>query len=86
MIQSTVADTMAIAVDEIAKERNRRNLEFKLTNQVHDAFIAMVPAHELDIAKEIIHNGMSKVEIPMPTGKPLMLDTDLDVFTRWCEE
>jgi DNA polymerase I-like protein with 3'-5' exonuclease and polymerase domains len=84
-IQSTVADTMAIAVDRIVKERNRHNMRFQLMNQVHDAFIALIPDDELTVANKIIEDGMSGVDIPMPHGKPLRLATDLDVSKRWCE-
>lgn len=84
-IQSTVADTMAIAIDRIAKERNRRNMRFRLMNQVHDAFIALIPDEELEEAQSIIDVGMSGVEIPMPHGTPLRLETDMDISKRWCE-
>lgn len=85
-IQSTVADTMAIAADRLSNIRQREGLNFRLFNQVHDAFLFALPEGEVDATIKVIHEGMGGIDIPMPSGKPLRLEVDVDVFTRWGEK
>jgi DNA polymerase I-like protein with 3'-5' exonuclease and polymerase domains len=85
-IQSTVADTMAIAADRIVQERARRKLKFTFRNQVHDSFLFNVPTTEVAAAREVIREGMGGIRIPMPSGKPLTLGVDIDVYERWSEK
>jgi len=85
-IQSTVADTMAIAADRLSNIRQREGLSFRLFNQVHDAFLFALPEGEVEATTKAIHEGMGGIDIPMPSGKPLRLEIDVDVFTRWGEK
>jgi len=82
-IQSTVADCMALAAEELDKARKERGLGFKIINQIHDAFIFIVPTAELELTSKIIVECMA-VEIPLYSGQPLKLGVDVDVYDRWC--
>jgi uracil-DNA glycosylase family 4 len=85
-IQSTVADTMAIAADKLSQLRSERGLSFRLFNQVHDAFLFTLPEAEVEATTQLIEEGMGGIDIPMPSGKPTRLGIDVDVFTRWGEK
>jgi len=84
-IQSTVADTMAIAAERIVRQRNAQKLTFKTINQVHDAYLFSVPKTELVPSLEVIRAGMTGIGIPTPSG-PLYLDIDIDTYHRWGEK
>jgi len=85
-IQSTVADTMMIAMQLIVEYRQKHNLRFRLINQVHDALMLEVPEIELDATKEMLKNTMGNIDIPMPAGRTLRLGIDIEVMSRWSEE
>jgi DNA polymerase I-like protein with 3'-5' exonuclease and polymerase domains len=82
-IQSTVADCMAIAAEILDQRRSKEKLGFKMINQIHDAFIFLVPENELEITSKIIEESMG-VEIPLPSGSALILGVDLEIYDRWC--
>jgi len=83
-IQSTVADTMAIAAERIAVQAAAQNLTFKTINQIHDAFLFSVPEVELPAATEVIRAGMAGIGIPV-LGGPMYLGIDIDTYYRWGE-
>jgi len=82
-IQSTVADCMALAAEILDQKRSEHNLGFKMINQIHDAFIFLVPENELEITSKIIEESMG-VGIPLPSGSSLVLGVDVEVYDRWC--
>jgi uracil-DNA glycosylase family 4 len=82
-IQSTVADCMALAAEILAQRRKEFSLKFKMINQIHDAFIFIIPESELETTCEIIEKSMA-VAIPLPHGGSLRLGVDVDIYDRWC--
>jgi uracil-DNA glycosylase family 4 len=82
-IQSTVADCMALAAEILAQKRMEFSLDFKMINQIHDAFIFIIPEAELETTCGIIEKSMA-VAIPLPHGGSLRLGVDIDVYDRWC--
>jgi DNA polymerase-1 len=84
-IQGTVGDTMSLAIDRVANERNRRGLRMQIINQVHDALLFEVPEDNVDECVEVIRWGMSDIDLPMPAG-PLRLEVDVDFYKRWGEK
>jgi DNA polymerase-1 len=82
-IQSTVADCMALAAEILAQKRKELSLNFRMINQIHDAFIFIIPEDELSTTCEIIEKSMA-VAIPLPHGGSLRLGVDVDVYDRWC--
>lgn len=82
-IQSTVADCMSIATEILNQRRSKDKLGFKMINQIHDAFLFLVPEKELEITSKIIEESMG-VSIPLPSGESLVLGVDLEVYDRWC--
>lgn len=85
-IQSTVADTMRLAMTYVIRERDRCGLQFRVANQIHDALLLVLPEAEVDAAITILKNQMGNIPIPMPTGKSLVLGVDIDIHTRWGEK
>jgi uracil-DNA glycosylase family 4 len=85
-IQSTVADTMALSCWRIVESRKKQGLGFKIVNQIHDAFLLMVPENEVPQTEELVEESMGGIEIPMPSGKPLRLGVDVDLYSRWGEK
>jgi len=82
-IQSTVADCMALAAEILAQKRKEFSLNFKMINQIHDAFIFVIPENELEETCRVIESSMA-VAIPLPSGGSLSLGVDIDVYDRWC--
>jgi len=82
MIQSTVADTCLITLWLLVRERKSRGLNFKIVNQIHDAVILEVPEDEIDATKQVLHDTMGTIPIPMKP-EPLVLGIDIDVMSRW---
>ncbi len=67
-IQGTSADLIKIAMVEIDKEIQQRNLKSIMTIQVHDELVFEVAAEELDIMKELVIHKMesvAKLSIPL---------------------
>lgn len=85
-IQSTVGDTMRIAMTATCAQFRAQQMQSYLINQIHDALMALAPADELDQAIAIMTKAMSDVAIPMPDGTELKLGVDLDVYVRWGEK
>ena len=85
-IQSTVADTMRMACSRVLDERNRRMMRSKISIQIHDALMSVTPIEETEEMIEVYKQQMGGVPIPMPTGTPLILDVDIDIYTRWGEK
>jgi len=86
-VQSTVADTAQIAMDLIERYRGTNGLKFRIQNQVHDAIMLEVPKEEITICKNMFHEVMGKIDIPVGgTLGTLRLAVDVDVFTRWGEK
>lgn len=85
-IQNTVADTMRIAMHRVMVERDRQHLKSRIANQIHDALLARVPNDEVERMTEILRTKMGGIPIPLPSGGTLMLEVDIEYFTRWGEK
>jgi len=85
-IQSTIADTMRLAMSRVLRIRDEENLRFKVVNQIHDALIAMVPIEEKDKCINALQRGMSGIKIPMPNNVSLELGVDIEMYARWGEK
>ena len=67
-IQGTAADIIKIAMINVYKELNNRNLKSKLILQVHDELLIEVKQNELEEVKEILRNCMEqaiKMNVPL---------------------
>jgi len=85
-IQNTVSELMRVATRKVTDLRAKRNLAFKIVNQVHDALFLIAPVEQLDASIACLEEGMTSVGIPMPSGETVFLRVDTDVYTRWGEE
>ena len=86
-IQSTVADTCMIAMQLMDEYRARTGLRFRMVNQIHDAMIVEVPKDEVEETKQMFKDTMGSIDIPIENSdKPLRLDIDIDLMTRWGEK
>jgi len=80
---------MALALDALLTARSEMSLGFTIFNQIHDAFLFLIPEDELEETCNMIKDRMS-VPIPLPKPLPdgsnyLKLRIDIDVYDRWCE-
>jgi uncharacterized membrane protein len=83
-IQSTVADTVQIAMDKMRQYRDNTGLEFILQNQIHDAVMVECPLENVPAVKEMFHATMAAIDIPIPgSSKSFRLGVDIDVYERW---
>ncbi len=67
-IQGSAADMIKLAMINIHADMKLKNLNSKMTMQVHDELVFEVPKNELDVLKEIISNRMRnaiKMEVPI---------------------
>lgn len=79
-IQGTAADIMKIAMINIHKEMQEKQLSSKLIMQVHDELNFDVVKDELEMMKQIISKGMQEaVKLSVP------LDADIGVGNNWLE-
>lgn len=79
-IQGTAADIIKLAMVEVSKRLNARNLNTKLILQVHDELIFDVPKAETDEVVQLVHNCMEQVaKLSVP------LDADVKVGNSWYE-
>ncbi len=79
-IQGTAADVIKIATVNIAEELHRRELESRMTAQVHDELIFEVAPGELEEVTSLAHDMMPAA---MSLEVPLLVDTKTGV--RWGE-
>lgn len=70
-IQGTAADMIKLAMINIYKELNKRNLRTKMVLQVHDELLFDVYKKELDEVKEVIKNLM---ENSLPLNVPVVAE------------
>ena len=82
-IQSTVADTVQIAMDQMRTYILERDLPFVLQNQIHDAVMIECPIDYVDECKKMFRETMAGIRIPLPGRRWFTLDVDIDVYERW---
>ena len=79
-IQGSAADMIKIAMINIHREFKARNLDARMTMQVHDELVFDVPHHEVDIVKPII---MEMMKNAIKTTVPIMVEIGTGV--NWLE-
>lgn len=90
-IQSTVSDTVQLAMEQMIRWRAENGLHFEIQNQIHDALMLHVPKDEVEETKAMFHATMGNVHIPLKgtdyehQGGPdfFTLGVDIDVYERW---
>ena len=70
-IQGTAADIMKIAMINVYRELNKRNLKSKIVLQVHDEMMIEAPKEEAEEVKQIIKKEM---ESAIVLNVPLIAD------------
>lgn len=84
-IQSTVADTMGIALTRVLAYREEHGLHFQVPNQIHDALKLYAPRDTVEECEEMLRTTMGG--IPIPVGGvvgTLTLKVDVEVNPeRW---
>ncbi|OOQ60633.1 DNA polymerase I [Mucilaginibacter pedocola] len=79
-IQGSAADMIKIAMINIHRELKARNLDARMTMQVHDELVFDVPHHEVEIVKPIIIENMKNA---IKTEVPIMVEIGTGV--NWLE-
>jgi len=79
-IQGSAADMIKIAMINIHREFKTRNLDARMTMQVHDELVFDVPHNEVEIVKPIIMDGMKNA---IKTVVPIMVE--IGVGVNWLE-
>lgn len=82
-IQSTVAGTVQIAMDQMRTYILKRDLPFRMQNQIHDAVMIECPIDYVDECKKMFRETMAGIRIPLQDGRWFTLDVDIDVYERW---
>ena len=76
-IQGTAADIMKLAMIEVQKQIEKRNLKTKLLLQIHDELLLEVPREETEEVKEMLKDSMEKVvELSVPLIAEVSTATD----------
>jgi DNA polymerase-1 len=79
-VQGTSADIIKIAMINLHREMEKRNLQTKMTLQVHDELLFEVPPEETDPMKELVAEIMPKA---LKLSVPLKIDIKLG--KNWAE-
>ena len=79
-VQGTSADIIKVAMINLDRQMEKRQLESKMLLQVHDELIFEVPQAELKEMRQLVPETMSKaLELSIP------LKVDIKVGTNWGE-
>jgi DNA polymerase-1 len=79
-IQGSAADMIKIAMINIHKEFKAKNLDSRMTMQVHDELVFDVPHHEVEIVKPIIMDNMKNA---IKTTVPIIVE--IGTGLNWLE-
>ena len=79
-LQGTAADLIKMAMIDVEKELEKRNLKTKMIMQVHDELIFELPKEELEEVKELVLKCM---ELNQPLRVPL--EVDINYGSSWKE-
>ena len=79
-IQGSAADIIKIAMVNVYKKLEEKNLKSKLILQVHDELIVETVAEEIEVVKKIVRDEMENAVI-----MDVNLDVDLNVGKSWYE-
>jgi DNA polymerase-1 len=79
-VQGTAADMIKLAMIRIHKEFKAKQLNTKMTLQVHDELVFDVPQEELEIVKPIIYGSMvNAMQLSVP------IEVEMGVGKNWLE-
>jgi DNA polymerase-1 len=79
-VQGTSADIIKIAMVNLHREIEKRNLRTKMTLQVHDELLFEVPPEEIDLMKELVGELM-----PQALKLSVPLKIDIKLGKNWAE-
>lgn len=79
-LQGTAADLIKMAMIDVQKELESKNLKTKMIMQVHDELVFEVPKEELETVKELVLRCM---ELNQPLKVPL--EVDINCGSSWRE-
>jgi DNA polymerase-1 len=79
-IQGSAADIIKIAMVNVYKKLEEKNLKSKLILQVHDELIVETVEEEIEVVKKIVRDEMENAVI-----MDVNLDVDLNVGKSWYE-
>ena len=79
-LQGTAADLIKMAMIEVDKKVEEKNLNAKMSIQVHDELVFELPKNELETLKVLVLNAM---ELNQPLKVPL--DVDINYGASWKE-
>ena len=79
-LQGTAADLIKMAMIEVDKKLEEKNLNAKMIMQVHDELVFELPKNELETLKVLVLNAM---ELNQPLKVPL--DVDINYGASWKE-
>lgn len=82
-VQSTVSDTVQLAMEMMQRWRTEHGLHFEIQNQIHDAVMLHVPKDEIEETKRMFHQTMGNIHIPLDETRYFTLGVDIDVYERW---
>jgi len=87
-IQSSVSDFMRIGLERLRywREAVEPKLHFNIVNQIHDALLLMVPKVEVEQTKFVVREVIENIDVPLPFGGSMHLQTDIELFSRWGEK
>ena len=79
-VQGTSADIIKVAMINLHREMEQRQLKSKLLLQVHDELVFEVPQNEMDEMRQLVPQAMSTaLELSVP------LKVDIKTGTNWGE-
>ncbi len=79
-LQGTAADLIKMAMIDVERELEAKNLKTKMIMQVHDELVFEVPKNELETVKELV---LSCMELNQPLSVPL--EVDINCGASWRE-
>ncbi len=79
-VQGTSADIIKIAMVNLHREMEKRNLKSKMILQVHDELVFEVPPEELDLMKKLVSEIM-----PQALKLSVPLKIDIKIGKNWAE-
>jgi len=79
-VQGTSADIIKIAMIDLHREMEKRDLRSKMILQVHDELVFEVPPEEIDLMKELVAEIMPRA---MKLSVPLKID--IKAGRNWAE-
>jgi DNA polymerase-1 len=84
-VQGSAADIIKLAMINVQKEIDQKNLKTKMVLQVHDELVFVVPEKELDIFKAAVRNRMENVMENISLKLKVPLVVDIGIGRNWSQ-